>query len=207
MEKNTLGKTPSTDGIRDAVHVQIISARANIELRIGEVVRVFKKGGMWYASLASPCEDNPAFKACGIVDPFLTWPNQVVPSGSMVWICLYPDQITSLTHNWSHPLIPEGEGDTKDPRVLVNRNLEAAKSTLNILSDKLGFSPEEVLQEAKLPLEAYSGYYDVCFRGDLENRLDSKEQRDLILACSEILGIPVDMGLIEAGEFCVTCDC
>lgn len=46
----------------------------------------------------------------GIVDPFLP-KNKAIPVGSELLLVVYPRQITSLRHVWSHPNFPEAAGD------------------------------------------------------------------------------------------------
>lgn len=88
----TLGMILTENEKRDAIHLAVENAVAAHLLRAGEHVG-FVEGG------AGAC-DNPV----GIVDPFLTVP---VTKGSHFWLVVYPRQITSLRHVWTHPAFPE----------------------------------------------------------------------------------------------------
>lgn len=76
---------------RDAVHVAIWPATAGEDLRAGDRV-----GFIGYE--AKMGKDAPAL--IGVVDPFLPSP---VLKDQRFWLCLFPNTITSLRHDWSHP--------------------------------------------------------------------------------------------------------
>jgi hypothetical protein len=97
----TLGKIiwrldePAT---RDAVHVAIAPVVAGEALLPGTHVGLDA--------------DGKAIKTgshIGIVDPFLANP---VSAGGRFWLLLYPNSITSLRHDWSHPAFPSGDQKT-----------------------------------------------------------------------------------------------
>jgi hypothetical protein len=90
----TLGSIITPNEKRDAIHLAVENVVAAHDLRAGEHVG-FVEGGV------GTC-DNPV----GIVDPFLTVP---VTKGSRFWLVVYPRQITSLRHVWTHPAFPESE--------------------------------------------------------------------------------------------------
>lgn len=90
----TLGMIINSGG-RDAIHLAVEPVVAGCVLRPGDHVGLVD-------GKAVPCS-NPL----GIVDPFL--PGMVQP-GQMFWLVVYPRQITSLRHVWTHPAFPaEGE--------------------------------------------------------------------------------------------------
>lgn len=88
----TLGMIITANEKRDAIHLAVENAIAAHLLRAGEHVG-FVDGGVGVCA-------NPV----GIVDPFLTVP---VTKGSRFWLVVYPRQITSLRHVWTHPAFPE----------------------------------------------------------------------------------------------------
>ena len=88
----TLGTIINESAGRDAIHLAVEPAVAAQKLYPGQDVG-FVDGGV------GPCE-----KPLGIVDPFLKAP---VQPGERFWLVVYPRQITSLRHVWSHPSFPE----------------------------------------------------------------------------------------------------
>lgn len=85
---------------RDAVHVAIIPVRAAEPLRPGQ--RVFIVEG-------NRARLSVGDSADGVVDPFL---EDDVEKDEPFWLLLYPGTITSLRHEWSHPVFPLAvEGD------------------------------------------------------------------------------------------------
>ena len=79
-----------TSGERDAIHVAILPAIAHKDL-----VRAERVG---YSDGYTTSQN-----AVGISDPYLG----DIEKGQMFYIFLFPNTITSLRHNWSHPDIPE----------------------------------------------------------------------------------------------------
>lgn len=96
----TLGTAPipETSG-RDAIHLAVEPSIAAERLMPGERVG-FVDGGMGRTA-----------KSVGIVDPFL---DTSVEKGQRFWLVLFPRQITSLRHVWSHPDFEERAEATID---------------------------------------------------------------------------------------------
>jgi hypothetical protein len=91
----TLG-TIIKDGGRDAIHLAVEPVVAAHDLVRGQHIGLDENGKA--SAVAS--------KMVGIVDPFL---HDVVKTGEMFWLIVYPRQITSLRHVWSHPDFEEKE--------------------------------------------------------------------------------------------------
>lgn len=89
-----LGTKPEDNGIRDAVHVPVISAIAHTSLARGIYIGIIEKEGKIISDFENPI---------GIVDPF--YPTPIVTIYDEFWICLYPQTITSLRHVWEHPVL------------------------------------------------------------------------------------------------------
>lgn len=79
------------DAQRDAIHVAVAPVFAGCLLHPGE--RVGMVGGK---------ANNATGEHVGIVDPFLRGP---VSRGERLWLFLFPGSITSLRHEWVHPLM------------------------------------------------------------------------------------------------------
>src|SRR5271155_4299986 len=86
----TLGTIIDTTAKRDAIHLAVEPVMAGEYLLAG--FHVGRESNGLYTTKAT--------KHLGIVDPFLKEP--VTPT-QRFWLLLYPRQITSLRHVWSHP--------------------------------------------------------------------------------------------------------
>ncbi len=90
----TLGTIIDEGEARDAIHLAVEPVVAACDLRPGEHVGLDERG------MAAPWVE----KKLGIVDPFLT---RMVRQGERFWFVVYPRQIKSLRHVWTHPDFPE----------------------------------------------------------------------------------------------------
>lgn len=86
----TLGTIIGPDEKRDAIHLAVIPVQA--KYAVGPGADVGADGSPYSRPYV------------GIVDPFL---GKVVSPGEWFWLVIYPRQITSLRHVWSHPSFPE----------------------------------------------------------------------------------------------------
>lgn len=93
----TLG-TIFTEGERDAIHLAVEPVIAGESIRPGQDITI-RDGQAYGANGYLPDE-----KMLGIADPFL---KNVIRPGQKFWLVVYPRQITSLRHVWSHPDFPE----------------------------------------------------------------------------------------------------
>lgn len=88
-----IGKLLGSDAKRDAIHVAVAPViAAEFDLRAGDHVG-FVDGSQEAVSL------NARTKI-GIVDPFLT---KLVKQGERFYLFLYPNTVTGLRHDWTHP--------------------------------------------------------------------------------------------------------
>src|SRR5262245_12646153 len=86
-----IGRLVAAGEGRDAVHVAIAPTTAPCELWPGQ-------HGDQHGT-----PEAPGVTPVGIVDPFLREP--VLP-GQRFWLLLYPNTVTSLRHEWTHPAFP-----------------------------------------------------------------------------------------------------
>ncbi len=147
-----VGKLVSPDintGVRDAIHVAVISVVADTYLKPGE-----------------------HYNNVGIVDPYL---EHMVAIGERFWLFLYPNTVTTLRHQWTHPEFPDIEP--------VNEKLpadkEISKKFLEDFADRLfsydsyeGYTKLEMLLNG---LEDGSGHFGM----DIEYGDDCKPSEEL----------------------------
>lgn len=101
----TLGTAPIPDTSgRDAIHLAVEPVIAGQRVYAGDDI-VIRDGSAYLAE---------AGKGVGIADPFV---QGHISKGQKFWLVLYPRQITSLRHVWSHPAFPdEGPAPKKQDR-------------------------------------------------------------------------------------------
>lgn len=129
----TLGTIIDEKAGRDAIHLAVEPAIAAEKLYPGQDVG-FVAGGV------GRCD-----KPLGIVDPFLKAP---VQPGQRFWFVVYPRQITSLRHVWTHPAFPENAAVQS-----------VAEKWLRDYAGKVGVTYEDLMYHAK----------DHAITGDLWN--------------------------------------
>jgi hypothetical protein len=102
-----LGKLITEEASRDAVHVAVAPVEAAYRLRPGDHVGFLENGRV------GRCE-NPI----GVVDPFL---EELLNTGDRFYLFLYPNTVTNLHHEWTHPVFdsikettPEKEPDVEE---------------------------------------------------------------------------------------------
>lgn len=93
----TLGTIIDDTQKRDAIHLAVEPVTAGEDLISGEHVTVINGVAL----------SAPRGKGQGIVDPFLT---EVVKKGARFWFVMYPRQVHSLRHVWTHPDFPDEAG-------------------------------------------------------------------------------------------------
>lgn len=85
---------------RDAVHIAVAPVIAAETLYPGQHVGFVEGSTETIAPIAEGARGFQNKPALGIVDPFLT---TRVLKGERCWMFLYPQTITSLRHQWTHP--------------------------------------------------------------------------------------------------------
>lgn len=143
----TLGSIIGDEERRDAIHLAVEPAVAAHTLRPGEDVGFIGDGTV------GTC-DAPV----GIVDPFL---KAAVKKGERFWLVVYPRQITSLRHVWTHPAFAE-EVEPEYVGFLPKATLEAAvadiskvnaQDAINRIAESFGVEPEELMERAEAYLQ------------------------------------------------------
>ena len=110
-EHTIVGRLLDKPEERDAIHVAVAPVIANEPLQPGQHIGFATQGDT--VTVTSWPQGNR--KAIGIVDPFL---HRDVEEGQRFWMFLYPNTITSLKHQWTHPAFgPEEKVTAKSSRV------------------------------------------------------------------------------------------
>ena len=91
---DTLGSIHTKTEHRDAIHLAVEQVTAGEPLSPGDHL-IVNNG---YAFKTTPGD------GLGIVDPFL---KTEVNTGDQFWFVMYPRQVHSLRHVWTHPAFPE----------------------------------------------------------------------------------------------------
>ena len=179
-EDVVLGKTPVADGIRDAVHVAVLSVTAARDLTVGQAVSL------------SDTTLGGSDKVIGIVDPFRSGP---VRNGERFWLCLMPQSITSLRHHWSHPALPQQGTDAKDADIQASEIwLRAYAMRMNNYDD-----PEVAYQRLIDGLRSGELF---AYGSDLHGFDELEHADELRYHAERLLGIRIDWG-----RFTFSCSC
>lgn len=99
----TLGMIIGDDEKRDAIHLAVEPVIAGARLYPGQDIGL-QDGKAMPAAVGKAIA---GVDALGIVDPFLKEP---VNAGERFWLVVYPRQIQSLRHVWSHPAFADEVG-------------------------------------------------------------------------------------------------
>lgn len=129
----TLGKLLEADQPRDAIHIAIAPVVAVDKVFPGQQIGFVKEGdfeNVRVTATAAPI---------GIADPFLTQP--VFP-GQRFWMFLFPNTITSLRHDWTHPAF-ESTGS------VAAGSLVSADFWMKDFAKRVHLSYDEVIQAGR----------------------------------------------------------
>lgn len=143
-----LGSLISGAEERDAIHIAVCPVVAAELLLPGERI------GFAEGSQTEVVRDPSGF---GIVDPFLS---VRLGKGDVFWAMLMPNTITSLRHEWTHPLFGE--------KPIVVTDKAASEKWLREFSETTGLSYEDVLGAAE----------DYIVSGDVLVQYDQDDARD-----------------------------
>lgn len=142
----TLGTIIDARAGRDAIHLAVEPMIAMVKLSPGQDVGL--SGGKAVHILPHDYRTKPV----GIVDPFLKAP---VEPGQRFWLVVYPRQITSLRHVWTHPAFDEASIPLSAPD---------SEKWLREFCDERSLDYEETLSAA---LHSNDGD-SVCFGNDID---------------------------------------
>lgn len=126
---DTLGSIISPAESRDAIHLAVENGVAGQNLFPGDDVGFLDDGTFGLV-------ENPV----GIVDPFLK--NEVKP-GEHFWVVVYPRQVTSLRHVWTHPAF-----DRPDSAIRITDPKSCSQLWLEDYADELDVSYADLMENA-----------------------------------------------------------
>jgi hypothetical protein len=158
----TLGTIIGEGAGRDAIHLAVEPVIASERLLAGQDVYLLPDGR------AAKGKD----KAVGIVDPFL---KESVKPGEKFWLVVYPRQITSLRHVWSHPSFPEEapateitEEDRTQAEAVAKRlqGVTPSETWIREYADRMAVDYGELMDHAKDHAEHGSYWSEDRFEGE-----------------------------------------
>lgn len=149
----TIGRILKTEQQRDAIHMAIMPVTAGERLSPGEHV------GMLPDGTVGNCD-----KPLGIIDPFLT---VKLKKGDQCWMFLYPNTITSLRHEWTHPEINGPQPSIPD--AAKNESERWLRDFADRLFSYYGNDDEDGSRFDLLIADAEEGYFatDIEYGADL----------------------------------------
>lgn len=86
-KRKYLGKCPDELGVKDAVHVAIVSCVAGKAIEPGARVILNNDG-----------QAVPSEKGFGVADPFVG----MIARGQNFWVMMDPDSVVTVSHSWEH---------------------------------------------------------------------------------------------------------
>lgn len=123
---------------RDAVHVAIVPMQAAEKLSPGDHVG--------FADPSDQTQVGESDKPFGIVDPYL---EKHVKKGQWVYVCLYPNTVTSLRHQWTHPAFTEDAPMAKAASITLSDALLKAKNIIEAEASRAGLDYDEIMAGAR----------------------------------------------------------
>ncbi len=115
---------------KDAIHIAVAPVIAATKLSPGDHVGFVNKSENTVGKTA---------KCIGIVDPFL---KKDINTGETFYLCLYPNTILSLRHEWLHPEFSKKDEQEQDEKYQI------AAAWLKHFADNIGVDLEDVVGRA-----------------------------------------------------------
>ena len=162
---DTLGMIIGPNEKRDAIHLAVENVVASQWMEPGDHINFVFDSKVHVEVVEKG-------KGIGIVDPFLSGP---VEKGQRFWLVVYPREITSLRHVWSHPAFDdEIQGEpvaetADDGRIEFIKELDGtnqARRWIEAYADDLGLGYDELMDAAA----NWIGSHDGKWGGEYLNR-------------------------------------
>lgn len=188
-QKLNLGQIIIGPRERDATHIAVMPVIAAEDLRVGVHVGLSRKG-----------EANRSAEHIGIVDPFLTTNPK---KGDKFWLFLYPNTITGLRHEWTHPILSKIEKSKKEDE--KSESIEWLKNYAirEVYTDDY-YSDRDMAYEAMMSQVRNN---ELTFHGqDCHGYGDVPDAEELFKHLSIVLDRQVDRSYFEdSGYFSCSC--
>ena len=189
-QKLNLGQIIIVPKERDATHIAVLPVVAAENLRAGVHVGLSRKG-----------EACQSAEHIGIVDPFL---KTKVLQGDKFWLFMYPNTITGLRHEWTHPILSKIENSRKEDE--KSESIEWLKNYAirEVYNDSDLYSDRDKAYEAMLSQVRNN---ELIFYGqDCHGYGDVPDAEELFKHLSIVLGIEIDRAYFEdSGYFSCSC--
>lgn len=186
MSEVKLGQLVKSEAARDAVHVAVAPVVATVRMRPGCHVGLDEEGA---------AEISETRHCIGIVDPFLT--EDVLP-GQRFYLFLYPNTVTSLRHEWTHPAFPTPQyaeaRAALDDRAFAERWLREYAVKMNYYDE-----PEAAFQRLLDGLRTHELFAN---GSDLHGLYELDDADNLKKHAEKYLGISINWG-----NFSFSCSC
>lgn len=164
---DTLGMIIGPNEKRDAIHLAVENVVASQWMEPGDHINFVFDSKVHVEVVEKG-------KGIGIVDPFLSGP---VEKGQRFWLVVYPREITSLRHVWSHPAFEDEIQDetvqtTDDGRIEFLKELDGTNQAIRWIEDYangLGLGYDELMSAASDWIESHDGKWggEYLNRGEL----------------------------------------
>ena len=135
--QQAIGQILPASSERDAIHIAVAPVVAGQVLYPGQHIGLDAEGR---ATTGTPPSDPCTL--IGIVDPFL--PGRVDPE-QRCWMFLYPNTITSLRHQWTHPAFAESPTLARNFKTIPG-TMVASVNWLADFAKDLGLSYNNLLE-------------------------------------------------------------
>lgn len=176
-----LGKVITKPQKRDAIHIAVAPLVAAHGMTPGMHIGLNEKG-----------EASNHVKAfLGIVDPYL---DKAVKTGDTFWMFLYPNTVTGLRHDWSHPDFVN-DVQTMAPDLVYSEQWLRKYAARVKPYEKPDEAYKNLLSELRSGELFYHGI-DMHSRGDVIDEEELKEHGEAVLGIS-----------LDFSRFSFSCSC
>lgn len=134
---------------RDAIHMAVAPVVAAENLRPGQHVGFVGDDRETVGQSSNPI---------GVVDPFLRFD---VERGQRFWVFIYPNTVTSLRHEWTHPSFPAQE--VKSDAVVARQWIESFSGSIGQTYDSLMAAARQWVEDEEYTYdntESYKNHWD-----------------------------------------------